>query len=204
MAGATGFVLNVPSSWTDFDLSGEALAAMRKTVLAEVRETRRRAEVNDYFRKAREITRAARRQGALYAAGTATMYDDGLFMGHCMVFAVSAPPGQELTLPVLSEQLSRTGDGKSTEPTDRTVTAVELPDIGTVARITGTEEAQLMDDVRIRMLTMHTVVPLPGERGNYLIVTCASPNLPLAEQAYDLFDAITSTFRLVEAVPEGA
>jgi hypothetical protein len=203
MAGATGFVLNVPSSWTDFDLSGEALAAMRQAALAEVHETRLRAEVNDYFRKAREITRAARRQGALYAAGTATMYDDGLFMGHCMVFAVSAPAGQELTLPVLSAQLSRTGDGESAQPADRTVTAVELPDIGTVARVTGTEVAQLMDDIRIRMLTMHTIVPLPGEQGNYLIVTCATPNLPLAEQAYDLFDAITSTFRLVAAPVAG-
>jgi hypothetical protein len=120
-----------------------------------------------------------------------------------MVFAVSAPAGQELTLPVLSAQLSRTGDGESALPADRTVTAVELPDIGTVARVTGTEEAQLMDDIRIRMLTMHTIVPLPGEQGNYLIVTCATPNLPLAEQAYDLFDAITSTFRLVTAPAAG-
>ncbi len=58
-----------------------------------------------------------------------------------------------------------------------------MPDIGTVARVTGTEEAQLTADIRVRMLTMHTIIPLPGRQGDYLIVTCASPNLPLAKQA---------------------
>lgn len=88
---------------------------------------------------------------------------------------------------------------------DRTVSAVTLPNIGQVARITGTEEAQIAADITVRMLTMHTVIPIPGSTGDYLIVTCASPNLPLAADVYELFDAISGTFRFLPAEqPAGA
>ncbi len=130
------------------------------------------------------------------------MFDDGLFLGYAMVFAISVPPGHELTLPVLSAQLaapdrpSRTGNKA---PANRKVTAVTLPGVGQVARITGTEEASLTTDVSVRMLTMHTVVPIPGSERDYLIITCTSPNLPLEAEVYELFDAITGTFRFLPA-----
>ncbi|WP_440070634.1 hypothetical protein [Streptosporangium sp. OZ121] len=203
------FVLDVPDSWTDLDLSGSVLAETRAAALALAGSPREQVAVNDLFRQAREISRAARRRGALFAAGTAVMFDDGLFLGYAMVFAVTVPPGRELTLPVLAAQLSSPaangpksrnapkGGGK--EPADRTVSAVTLPDIGQVARITGVEEAPLTADISIRMLTMHTVVPIPESARDYLIVTCASPNLPLAEEVYELFDAISGTFRFLPA-----
>ncbi|MFF3437694.1 hypothetical protein [Streptosporangium sp. NPDC002721] len=201
------FVLDVPDSWTDLDLSGSVLAETRAAALALAGSPREQIAVNDLFRQAREISRAARRRGALFAAGTAVMFDDGLFLGYAMVFAVTVPPGRELTLPVLAAQLSppavsgpgshaRGGGG---EPANRTVSSVTLPDIGQVARITGTEEAPLTADISIRMLTMHTVVPIPGSARDYLIVTCASPNLPLAGEVYELFDAISGTFRFLPA-----
>jgi hypothetical protein len=200
MAIVDRFVLDVPDSWADLDLSGSVLAETRAAALALTESPREKATINDMFRQAREVSRAARRHGALFAAGTATMFDDGLFLGYAMVFAVTAPPGRELTLPVLAAQLSPGGTGGSKAGkagADRTVSAVTLPDIGQVARITGTEEAQIAADITVRMLTMHTVIPLPGSANDYLIITCASPNLPLAEDVYELFDAISGTFRFL-------
>ena len=42
-----------------------------------------------------------------------------------------------------------------------------------------------------------TMMPVPRRAGDYLVVTLASPNLPLRTDVYDLFDAITSTFRFL-------
>ncbi|MGW4643269.1 hypothetical protein ACWEN6_32455 [Sphaerisporangium sp. NPDC004334] len=195
------FVLDVPDSWADLDVSGDALAETRAAALAMTNGVREKAAINDLFRQAREVARAARRRGALFAAGTATMFDDGLFMGYTMVFAVTVPPGRELTLPVLTAQLApgASGPGADRTPTDRKVTTVTLPDIGQVARITGTEDASFTTELSVRMLTMHTVVPLPGAERDYLIITCASPNLPLEAAVYALFDAISGTFRFLPA-----
>ncbi|AWS47621.1 hypothetical protein [Streptosporangium sp. 'caverna'] len=205
MAIVDRFVLDVPESWADLDLSGSVLAETRAAALALTESPREKATINDMFRQAREVSRAARRHGALFAAGTATIFEDGLFLAYAMVFAVTAPPGRELTLPVLAAQLSPGGTGGSKAGADRTVSAVTLPNIGQVARITGTEEAQIAADITVRMLTMHTVVPIPGSTGDYLIVTCASPNLPLAADVYELFDAISGTFRFLPAEqPAGA
>ncbi|MGW2458098.1 hypothetical protein ACWC2M_03520 [Streptomyces sp. NPDC001761] len=150
------------------------------------------------FRQGREVTRAARRHGALPAAGTATLYADGLFTAYGMVFAVTTPAGQELTLPVLSARLGvRAATGAA--PRDRVITAVDLPHVGKAARVTGTETTRLTGDIDVSLLTMHTMVPVPGSTDDFLVVTLAGPNLPLKEEVYDLFDAITSTFRFVTA-----
>ncbi|MCD0484047.1 hypothetical protein LO771_17020 [Streptacidiphilus sp. ASG 303] len=204
MNTAERFLLDVPDLWREVDLSGEELAAVRAKALAATSDPREKARINDMVRQGREVARAARRHGALLATGTATLYDDGLFLAYGMVFAVSTPQGSELTLPVLSAQLGAGGDAT---PKDRVVTSVELPHAGTAARVTGTETARLTGDVEVRLLTMHTMVPVPERPGDFLAVTLASPNLPLRAEVYDLFDAITSTFRFVsadgEAAPEG-
>ncbi|MFF2523350.1 hypothetical protein [Streptomyces liangshanensis] len=198
MRTAERFLVNVPASWTEADLTGEALARTRREALAATDDPRAKAAVNDMFRQGREISRAARKHGALYAAGTATQYEDGLFLAYAMVFAVSTPEGMELTLPLLSRQLGLP-TAKHKVPADRVVGAVTLENVGRVARVTGTEETPLTADVKAKLLTMHTIMPVPGTTREYLVVTCASPNLPLKEEAYDLFDAITGTFRFVSA-----
>src|SRR5262245_29746858 len=105
MNTAQRFVLDVPDLWDQVDLSGEILSRVRAMALAATDDPREKARINDMFRQGREINRAARRAGALLATGTATMYDEGLFMAYGMVFAVATPRGSELTLPVLSAQL---------------------------------------------------------------------------------------------------
>jgi hypothetical protein len=194
------FVLDIPDTWSQVDLGGGELARIRARALAETRDPREQARINDMFRQGREVSRAARRHGALLASGTATLYADGLFMAYAMVFAVTTPKGSEMTLPVLSAQLG-VSSGTGQAPRDRVITSVTLPHVGTAARVTGTETARLTADVDVRLLTMHTMVPVPGTTQDFLVVTCASPNLPLKSEAYDLFDAITGTFRFVRADP---
>ncbi len=192
---ARRWLIDLPELWDPVDLSGEQLARTRAEALAQVSQAREKARINDMFRQGREVLRSARKQGALLAAGTATQYDDGLFMAYGMVFAVTTPEGQELTLPVLSRQLGLTREGVA--PPDRQIIPAQIPAVGTVARVTGTETTRLTADVDAKLLTMHTMIPVPGRTGDYLVVTLASPNLPLKDAAYDLFDAITSSFRFI-------
>jgi hypothetical protein len=192
---AQRFLLNVPDLWDNVDLSGEALSRVRAEALATTQDPRERMRINDMFRQGREVSRAARKQGALLATGTATVYDDGLFLAYGMVFAVTTPPGQELTLPVLSRQLGVSSSGVA--PKDRIISSVRIPHVGPVARVTGTETTRLTADIDVKLLTMHTMMPVPGRPEDFLVVTLASPNLPLKTEVYDLFDAITSTFRFL-------
>lgn len=192
------FLLNVPDLWDQADLSGEQLARTRAQALAMTKSPREQARINDMFRQGREISRAARRQGALLATGTATFYDEGLFLAYGMVFAVATPPGQELTLPVLSAQLG-VSSATGAAPKDRVIASALVPHVGTVARVTGTETTRVTADIDVKLLTMHTMMPVPGRPEDFLVVTLASPNLPLKNEVYDLFDAITSTFRFLTA-----
>jgi len=190
------FVLDVPDLWDQIDLSGEAMARTRARALAATRDPCDKARINDMFRQGREVSRSARKHGALLASGTATMYDDGVFMAYGMVFAVTTPKGSELTLPVLSSQLG-VSSATGVAPKDQVISAVTLRHVGTVARITGTEVTRLTGDVDVKLLTMHTMMPVPGTTQDFLVVTLASPNLPLRDEVYELFDAITGTFRFV-------
>ncbi|MEU1513332.1 hypothetical protein ABZ490_14440 [Streptomyces sp. NPDC005811] len=203
MSAPDRFVLRVPESWSEADLSGDSLAATRAAALALTDDPRQRAEINDMFRQGRELTHAARRHGALYAAGTVTLFDEGVFMANVMVFAVRAPEGQELDLATLSALLGRPAR-KGRTPSNRLVTSVEIPEVGTAARVTGVEEVSLTADVTMSVLTMNTVIPVPGEPRSYLLVACSSPNLPLETDVYDLFDAITHTFRYLSSPVETA
>ncbi|MEW2493705.1 hypothetical protein AB0942_09160 [Streptomyces nodosus] len=193
---ARRFVLDIPDLWNQLDLTGEDLAQVRARALASTRDPLEKARINDMFRQGREVTRAARRHGAVLAVGTATMYPEGLFMAYGMVFAVTTPQGEELTLPVLSARLG-VSSATGSAPKDRVITSVDVPHVGTVARVTGTEVTRLTGDIDVKLLTMHTMMPVPGTTEDFLVVTFASPNLPLKSEAYDLFDAITSTFRFV-------
>ncbi|MER6540428.1 hypothetical protein ABT215_43100 [Streptomyces sp900105755] len=201
MSTAQRFLLDIPDQWGEFDLSGEELARVRAQALASTDDPRAKAEINDMFRQGREVTRSARRYGALLASGTATMYPEGLFMAYGMVFAVTTPAGHELTLPVLSAQLG-VSSANGEVPKDRVITSVEIPHVGPAARVTGTEVTRLTGDIDVKLLTMHTMMPVPGTTQDFLVVTLASPNLPLKNEVYDLFDAITGTFRFLTSEGE--
>ncbi|MEV6345571.1 hypothetical protein [Actinoplanes sp. NPDC051851] len=187
------FTLQVPDTWFDYDLARQDLARQQDELRARTTTPEQRRAVDDVVSQARRLLRTARRRGAVSAAGTISRDGDGLLMAFVAVFGVTVPEGVELSLAELSQQLSRPAgtDGHG----DRVVTSVDLTGVGTVARITGTEVVELTGDTSAVMVAMHTVVPIPGQPGSYLVVTGMSPNLPLADALYDIFDAITGTFR---------
>ncbi|MGW2180226.1 hypothetical protein ACWCXX_19360 [Streptomyces sp. NPDC001732] len=197
--GSHSFGIGIPESWTEYDLSGDTLAERRAEMLRQAPEKETRDAINQAFRSARRIMDGARRRGAVYAAGTTTMYEDGLLMAGLMVFSVKPPPGADFSAQSLAKQFSAAG-GRRGEGTTRTLTTETLPGVGPAVRIVGIEEAEIADGVSYKLVVTHTFVPVPGGE-RVLIITCFSPNIPLADQLYDLFDAITSTFAFGEEAP---
>jgi hypothetical protein len=193
-----GFALTVPDHWARFDLSEAPFASARRAALKSAQSQVERSAVDDLFRQARAINKAARRRGALWGAGTATRYDDVMFLGHVMVFGIQAGQDIDLSPMNLARQLGREGapSGDGGEPVwPRTVAPVHLAGAGDAVRIVGTERVNVAAGTVVDMLTMHTLVNVPGAETERFLVTCCSPNVPLAEQVYELFDAISGTFR---------
>ncbi|MFD0342282.1 hypothetical protein ACFVH0_27015 [Streptomyces sp. NPDC127117] len=199
--GSHTFGIAIPENWTEYDLHGDTLAERRAEMLRHAPQKETRDAVNHTFRSARRIMEGARRRGAVYAAGTTAMYEDGLLMAGLMVFSVKPPPGEDFSAKGIAEQFSATG--RRRENTTRTLTTATLPGVGPVGRMAGIEETEIADGVSYKMVMTHTFVPVPGGE-RVLVITCFSPNIPLAEPLYDLFDAITSTFAFGEKEPLAA
>jgi hypothetical protein len=190
------FTFEVPDGWLDYDLARQDLSSRQHELRAAASTPEQRAAVDDAIRQARRLLRTARRQGAAAAAGMIARDDDGgLLMAFVAVFGITVPDGAELSVADIAQQVSRPAraDGHG----DRVVTSAVLPAVGTVARITGTEIVELTETTSAVMVAMHTIVPVPGQPGSFLVVTGMSPNLPLADALYDVFDAITGTLRFV-------
>lgn len=183
------FTIRVPDSWQSYDLSGEELADRRAAVLADVDRPEDRVEVNRMFREVRRLVDETRRRGAVYAAGTIAMHDDGLLVAHLGVFLLRQPRGRRLGLDDLARQAER---GSSTTTVRRAVSGVRLPHAGYAARISGVERVPIGPGQHVEMLLVHTVVPVP-DTDRLLLVSCASPNLALADPLGELFAAIADT-----------
>ncbi|MFE7404023.1 hypothetical protein [Streptomyces sp. NPDC057557] len=196
--GSHTFGIAIPENWTEYDLHGDTLAERRAEMLRHAPQKETRDAINHTFRSARRIMEGARRRGAVYAAGTTSMYEDGLLMAGLMVFSVKPPPGEDFSAKGIAEQFSATG--RRRENTTRTLTTATLPGVGPVGRMAGIEETEIADGVSYKMVVTHTFVPVPGGE-RVLVITCFSPNIPLAEPLYDLFDAITSTLAFGEKEP---
>jgi hypothetical protein len=201
MTAPGSFTLRVPDSWLDYDLAHQDFSRQQEELRAILTTPEQRQAADDALRQTRRLLRTARQRGAVSAAGMIAADGDGLLMAFVAVFGVSMPPGVELSIGELAQQLTRPAGPNGYG--DRTVTSVDLPEVGTVARITGTEVVDLTDEISAAMVAMHTFIPMPGQDGSYLVVTGMSPNLPLADALHDIFDAITGTFRFVrdEAAP---
>jgi len=193
LARPTGFSLTVPEHWARFDLDDAPLSRARSAALKAVRDPVERIQLDDLFRQARAINKAARRRGALWGAGTATAYQDTMFLGHVMVFGIDPGADTDMSVPTLTKQLSR--DASDGVAVRREVKPVMLPAVGEAVRIVGTERVTVTADVTVDMLTMQTLVKVPGGGTDQFLITCCSPNLPLASEVYELFDAISATFR---------
>ncbi|MFL9680706.1 MULTISPECIES: hypothetical protein [Streptomyces] len=197
--GSHSFGIGIPENWTEYDLHGDTLAERRAEMLRHAPQKETRDAINGAFRSARRIMDGARRRGAVYAAGTTTMYEDGLLMAGLMVFSLTPPAGADFSAKGLAKEFSATG-GRRREGTSRTLTTQTLPWVGPVGRMSGIEETEVAEGVSSKLVVTHTFVPVPGGK-RVLVITCFSPNVPLAEPLYDLFDAITSTFCFGDGEP---
>jgi hypothetical protein len=196
-----GFAFSLPESWFEIDVR----PATRDTNIKMLVEHRvhdqpelwehRAALVKLLRRQAREAWDA----GAVYCACFAIVVEEALIPGAITVSVIPPPPGGALLDAIVESLPSR--DAASDGEPFALRSVVEIDGIGRVARSQGITDVQLPGGGWIRSLTMQTFVPVDGER--IILIGAASPALDLIEPLFELFDAVTSTFRLVRSDPAG-
>ncbi|RKR86323.1 hypothetical protein BDK92_0547 [Micromonospora pisi] len=187
----TGFRLRTPEDWVDFSLADEA---SENRIAHDVWTQARDAGLSEiqagaFTESVRRSVRHAWRSGAVHAAGTFQLYQDGPFTATVLVSVVTPPASGDLLGALTAVQHPEQADG-----TWRRVGTAQINDIGTVGRVYGVQHVTL-DEATIRSVVMHTVVPLPGAT-NVLVVTGSSPNVAEADELFALFDTITGTLEL--------
>ncbi len=192
------FGITVPGHWATFDVTQKQLSTARREAMSKATSAADRIAIDDLFDQAKRVTRSARKAGALWGAGTATAYDDELFVAHVMVFAVTAPNAGDFTAPVLGSLLGSARSGQDADLPARSVSTVRLREGDTAVRVTGVEVVEPVPGSRVQMLVSHTFVPVTGSEGDHMLVTACSPNLALADDVLDLFDAIADTFHFMD------
>lgn len=203
-----GFTITVPMSWWEFDVHPATReASIRRLMGQRVRENPALAEHRGAITKF--LNRAARQA-----------YDSGAVYVGCMAQNFGAIP---LTATVTVSAIgARTPDGELL-PTDpaaimaglrelparreggpwRKVTAVEIPDVGPAARTYGIEDIEDTGGNRaLRTVLTQTFIPFPDQPDRVALVSCSSGVLDLADSFFDIFDAVTSTFRFTPAIDQ--
>ncbi|MEV5793623.1 hypothetical protein [Streptomyces sp. NPDC052192] len=199
-----GFRIKVPESWWEFDVRPESRDdSIRRMVSERIDERPELAQYRDtYTAFLRKAAADAWKSGALYCG--------------CMAesFGGDTPITGSVTVSIVGGR-SQTGEPLSTDPQAiagqlavreakkegdawRKVTTVEIPGVGSAARTYGIEDIAVPDDSlqrTIRAVLMQTFIPVPGQEGKVALVAGSSQVLDLADSFFDIFDAITSTFR---------
>ncbi|RKN46984.1 hypothetical protein [Streptomyces hoynatensis] len=197
-----GFRISVPDSWWEFDLRPETREnSIRRMIDERVRAAPAMAEH-------REVIESFLRRQARYA------WDSGAVYCGCM--AQSFGGGPPITASVTVSLIGARTSGGEILPTDpasivgqlgtrqarregdpwREVGTVDIPEVGTAARTKGIEDISVPGDSRtVRAVLMQTFIPVPGDQQAVALVAGSSQVLDLADSFFDVFDAITSTFR---------
>ncbi|MFI7138727.1 hypothetical protein ACIBQ5_13455 [Streptomyces massasporeus] len=198
------FSLAVPESWWEFDIRPEGRDTTIRTLVDDrVRETPElapfRADMNSMLRK---MAKDAHDSGALYMGCMAENFDGIPLSATVTVSVLGAKNKQGVALSTepraIAESL-RTITPRREGDAWRTVTTVEIPEVGPAARTYGVEDVPVTEgDTRtLRMVLTQTYVPVPGTTDQVVLIFGASPVLDLADAFHDIFDAVTSTFRFV-------
>ncbi|MGW4464937.1 hypothetical protein [Micromonospora sp. NPDC004704] len=187
----TGFRLRTPDDWVDFSLADEASEnRIALDVWTRAREAGlTESQAGEFTESVRRSVRQARRSGAVHAAGTFQVYEDGPLTATVLVSVVTPPATGDVLGALTAVQHPTQADG-----TWRRVSTAQIDGIGTVGRVHGIQHVTL-DEATVRSAVMHTVVPLPGST-DVLVVTGTSPNVAEADELFELFDTITGTLRL--------
>ncbi|MER5397753.1 hypothetical protein [Streptomyces sp. NPDC002599] len=202
-----GFRIKVPESWWEFDVRPESRDdSIRRMVSERIEGRPELARHRDtYIGFLRKAAADAWKSGALYCG--------------CMAesFGGDTPITGSVTVSIVGGR-SRTGEPLPTDPQAiagqlavreakkegdawRKVTTVEIPGVGPAARTYGIEDIVVPDDSlqrTIRAVLMQTFIPVPGQEGKVALVAGSSQVLDLADSFFDVFDAVTSTFRFAD------
>ncbi|MEU3463148.1 hypothetical protein ABZ721_24800 [Streptomyces sp. NPDC006733] len=205
-----GYTLRVPGSWFEVDVrpatraaSAADLVNSRLTDLPELRERR-----SDIVRLLRNQAAAAWNAGAVYCAVMAETVADGLLPACVTVSFVAGPvdassDAEDRLSPLLAPLTARTAKAEGDPWTE--LSTVDLPEAGPAARSQGIEDIEDESGRPLRVVSMQTFVPL-RDVNRVAVVSCSSPAVEVAPALLDVFDAVTSTFRLFRATDlvEGA
>ncbi|MGW0733737.1 hypothetical protein [Streptomyces sp. NPDC002851] len=199
-----GFHIKVPQSWWEFDIRPASRdQTIRELVNERVRQRPELADHRDAFTSfLQKAARDAWQSGSLYCGCMAESFGgEAPVTGSVTVSVIGARTDDGEILPtdpqLIAQQISprearREGDAW------RKVTTVEIPQVGAVARTYGIEDVTIPGDERtVRAVLMQTFIPVPEQEGMVALVSGSSQVLDLADSFFDMFDAITSTFRFV-------
>ncbi|WP_433857140.1 hypothetical protein [Streptomyces kronopolitis] len=197
-----GYTLRFPDSWWHLDLDpGTRDASIRRRIESEVKQAPQlsREQVDALIRSTRRTAREAHAQGALRAAGMLRILRASsgplVLSATAVVLRMSVPEEQSEDLADLvmaaGMQLGTAAEGTGLPPGE--VELTELPHVGAVGRISRIEDVDHQGKP-VPTAMRHTLIPVPNSR-DYLVLASSTPNVDLAEQFYDVFDAIAESFR---------
>lgn len=199
-----GFRIKVPESWWEFDVRPESRDdSIRRMVAERVQQHPELASHRDtYVSFLQKAAADAWKSGALYCGCMAESFGgDTPITGSVTVSLVGGRTREGTPLStdpsaiasgLAPKEAKREGDSW------RKVTTVDIPGVGPAARTYGIEDIAVPDDNlgrTIRAVLMQTFIPVPEQEGKVALVAGSSQVLDLADSFFDIFDAITSTFR---------
>ncbi len=199
-----GFSIGVPMSWWEFDLHpatrDESIRRMvERRAKAEPELEPHRGALTKFLRRS---AREAHDSGAVYCGCMAQNFGGVPLTASVTVSLITArtADGRPLsTDPLAIAEGLREKVARRENDTWRRVTAVEIPEVGTAARTFGVEDVEIPGDTRtMRAVLMQTFIPVPGSADRVALVAGSSQVLDLADSFFDVFDAVTSTFRFRE------
>ncbi|MFF2376349.1 hypothetical protein ACFVUW_18400 [Streptomyces xiamenensis] len=201
----SGFSITVPDGWWEFEIRPELRDQAIRRLMDE------RARLRPDAAEHREVMeRFLRREaanawdaGAAYIGCMAQTFgdEDALVTATLTVTLLSPRTKDGAPLPTdpgsVAGQLKEIRARKAGDPW-RAVSVTEIAGVGQVARTRGVEDVAPAGDRRVmRVAMMQTFVPVPGAGHQVALISGTTRNLELADSFFDVFDAVTSTFRFI-------
>ncbi|MFF3615712.1 hypothetical protein [Streptomyces sp. NPDC002580] len=202
-----GFRIKVPESWWEFDVRPESRDdAIRRMVSERIAQRPELGAYKDtYTAFLRRAAADAWKSGALYCGCMAESFGgDTPITGSITVSLVGGRTKDGAPLSTDPQAvIDQLAVREARKPGDawRKVATVDIPGVGAAARTYGVEDIPVPDDSlgrTVRAVLMQTFIPVPGQEGKVALVAGSSQVLDLADSFFDIFDAITSTFRFAE------
>jgi hypothetical protein len=199
------YTLKYPARWAHLDLDPNTRDASIRRRIEEQAERAgpevSREQVDSLIREVRKSAREAYAQGALQVGYLLVFLPDGSTLNAtAMVLRTRIPEGEpnDLAQMMLAGGVrnNRTTVGRGSEL--HRVEIMELPEVGSVGRMTSVEDFDYSGQATVRSAVHQVLIPVPSSR-DLMVLASTTPNLPLAEKFFEVFDAIAESFRFHEA-----